>query len=116
MTGKLTKIGAFEAKTRLSELLRETESGCSFVIHRRGRPVARLVPPADGDIGESLAPLGHDQRIGQLVPPQAGDTKHRLGSRSRNRSARADASSGSTHARASEQSMTHSIRNAGLAR
>jgi len=48
MTGKLTKIGAFEAKTRLSELLRETESGRSFVIHRRGRPVARLVPPADG--------------------------------------------------------------------
>jgi prevent-host-death family protein len=47
MSGKPVKIGAFEAKTRLSELLRETEEGRSFLIHRRGRPVARLVPPTD---------------------------------------------------------------------
>src|SRR3989442_15874933 len=33
-----------EAKARLSELLRETERGRSFVIRRRGKPVARLVP------------------------------------------------------------------------
>jgi prevent-host-death family protein len=39
------KVGAFEAKTHLAELLRQTESGKSFVIHRRGKPVARLVPP-----------------------------------------------------------------------
>ena len=37
-------IGAFEAKTRLSELLRETERGGSYLILRRGVPVARLVP------------------------------------------------------------------------
>ena len=40
-----SKIGAFEAKTHLPELLRQTASGKSFVIHRRGKPVARLVPP-----------------------------------------------------------------------
>jgi len=39
-----SEIGSFEAKTRLSELLRETERGSSFVILRRGKPVARLVP------------------------------------------------------------------------
>ena len=39
-------VTAFEAKTRLSELLRETERGRSFVIRRRGKPVARLVPYA----------------------------------------------------------------------
>ncbi|MEX5214807.1 MAG: type II toxin-antitoxin system prevent-host-death family antitoxin [Nitrospiraceae bacterium] len=39
------KVGAFEAKTHLAELLRQTEHGRSFVIHRRGKPVARLVPP-----------------------------------------------------------------------
>ncbi len=39
------KIGAFEAKTKLSELLRETEQGRSFRILRRGKEVARLVPP-----------------------------------------------------------------------
>jgi prevent-host-death family protein len=40
-----SNIGAFEAKTHLAELLRQTEGGKSFVIHRRGKPVARLVPP-----------------------------------------------------------------------
>ena len=43
MDGEIT-IGAFEAKTRLSELLRETERGGSYLILRRGVPVARLVP------------------------------------------------------------------------
>lgn len=38
------EIGSFEAKTRLAELLRETEKGRSFVIRRRGKAVARLVP------------------------------------------------------------------------
>lgn len=47
MGGKAAEIGAFEAKTRLSELLRETQRGKSFVIRRRGKAVARLVPPAD---------------------------------------------------------------------
>ncbi len=40
-----SRVGAFEAKTHLAELLRQTESGKSFVIHRRGKAVARLVPP-----------------------------------------------------------------------
>lgn len=38
------RIGAFEAKTHLADFLRRAEQGESFVIHRRGRPVARLVP------------------------------------------------------------------------
>jgi prevent-host-death family protein len=42
------EIGAFEAKNRLSELLRAAEAGRSVVITRRGRPVARLVPVDDG--------------------------------------------------------------------
>ncbi len=41
------EIGAFEAKNRLSELLRAAEAGRSVVITRRGRPVARLVPAVD---------------------------------------------------------------------
>ncbi|MDJ0766129.1 MAG: type II toxin-antitoxin system prevent-host-death family antitoxin [Myxococcota bacterium] len=39
-----TEIGSFEAKTRLSELLREIEKGNAFVITRRGKKIARLVP------------------------------------------------------------------------
>lgn len=44
MSTKPVEISAFEAKTRLSELLRETEAGRSFVIRRRGKVVARLTP------------------------------------------------------------------------
>jgi prevent-host-death family protein len=43
------EIGAFEAKNRLSELLRAAEAGRSVVITRRGRAVARLVPVDDGE-------------------------------------------------------------------
>ena len=39
------EIGAFEAKNRLSELLRLAESGEEIAITNRGRTVARLVPP-----------------------------------------------------------------------
>ena len=37
-------MSAFQAKTRLSELLRETERGRSFIIRRRGKVAARLIP------------------------------------------------------------------------
>ncbi|MBI5597814.1 MAG: type II toxin-antitoxin system prevent-host-death family antitoxin [Elusimicrobia bacterium] len=45
-------VSAFDAKTHLSSLLRETERGASYLILRHGKPVARLVPcppeePAD---------------------------------------------------------------------
>ncbi len=36
-------VGAFEAKTKLSELLDAVERGEEIVITRRGQPVARLV-------------------------------------------------------------------------
>jgi prevent-host-death family protein len=40
------QVGAFEAKTHLAELLRQVEEGKSFEICRRGKPIARLVPPS----------------------------------------------------------------------
>ena len=43
----MSEIGAFEAKTHLSELLDRVEAGEELVIARHGRPVARLVPVAD---------------------------------------------------------------------
>lgn len=52
-----TEVSAFEAKTRLSELLRETERGKSYVILRRGKPVARLVPPPDHTSAPELAKI-----------------------------------------------------------
>jgi prevent-host-death family protein len=41
-------VGAFEAKTHLSELLAAVEAGETIRITRRGRPVAELRPVADG--------------------------------------------------------------------
>lgn len=40
----MREVGAFEAKTHLSELLAAVERGESILITRRGAPVARLVP------------------------------------------------------------------------
>jgi prevent-host-death family protein len=42
-------VNVHEAKTHLSELLRRVEAGEEIVIARAGRPVARLVPHAEGD-------------------------------------------------------------------
>jgi len=39
-----TEVGAFEAKTRLSELLRKVDQGERFTITVRGRAVAQLIP------------------------------------------------------------------------
>ena len=40
----MESIGAFDAKTRLSELLERVARGEMFVITRHGHPIARLVP------------------------------------------------------------------------
>ena len=37
-------IGAFEAKTHLSELLQRVQRGQSITITNRGKPVAQLIP------------------------------------------------------------------------
>ncbi len=39
-----TEIGAYDAKTRLSELLREVKAGKRFTITNRGEAIADLVP------------------------------------------------------------------------
>lgn len=41
---KIEVIGAFEAKTRLSELLEHVRQGRTYRITRRGRPIAELRP------------------------------------------------------------------------
>ena len=39
-----TKIGSYEAKTKLPEILRRVESGEMFTITNRGKVIADLVP------------------------------------------------------------------------
>jgi prevent-host-death family protein len=45
LVGVETKqFGAFEAKTRLSELLEQVRKGAVFFITKRGQPIAELRP------------------------------------------------------------------------
>jgi prevent-host-death family protein len=45
----MKSVGAFDAKTRLNELLRRASKGETIQITRRGVPMAKLTPPDNGD-------------------------------------------------------------------
>lgn len=47
-----TEIGAFEAKTKFSELPRKVGQGERFTLTVRGKPVARLEPICDHSISD----------------------------------------------------------------
>ena len=52
----LEKVGSYDAKTKLPEILRRVESGESFTITNRGRPIADLIPSrSDGRIKAKTA-------------------------------------------------------------
>lgn len=40
----LEKIGSYEAKTKLPEILRRVEAGEAFTITNRGKPIADVIP------------------------------------------------------------------------
>jgi len=44
-----TTVGAYEAKTKFSELIARAERGESFVVTKNGRPVARIAPMVEFD-------------------------------------------------------------------
>ena|SRR6266850_3484582 len=44
-----TTVGAYEAKTKFSELIARAEKGESFMVTKNGRPVARIAPPVEFD-------------------------------------------------------------------
>jgi prevent-host-death family protein len=54
-TQAATSVGAYDAKTRLSELLDRVERGEQIVITRHGKPVARLIPEGGHSVADALA-------------------------------------------------------------
>jgi len=38
------QIGAFEAKTHFSQIIQKVENGADFIITKRGKPVAKIIP------------------------------------------------------------------------
>ena len=53
-TGGATTVGAYEAKTKFSELIARAEKGERFVVTKNGRPVARIEPAGPVDRERSL--------------------------------------------------------------
>lgn len=43
----MQKVGAYRAKTKLSQLLREVAKGKEIIITHHGKDIARLVPGAE---------------------------------------------------------------------
>jgi prevent-host-death family protein len=66
----MRQVGAFEAKTHLSELLAAVEAGEEVTITRRGKAVARLVPvtPVPGREAALARIAAVRARIGALSP------------------------------------------------
>ena len=62
---EITDIGAFEAKTRLSELLVAVSQGRVFRITRRGKPVAELRPVT---VSRKRPAFGSDPGGAQMSP------------------------------------------------
>lgn len=48
----MNEVALFEAKNRLSQLIHRVEAGEEIAITRRGKVVARLVPPATEPAGQ----------------------------------------------------------------
>lgn len=57
-------VGAYEAKTHLSELLEKVEAGEEITITKHGAPVAKLVPVRkDVSAEERAAAIGRIQQL-----------------------------------------------------
>ena len=58
-------VGAYEAKTHLSELLEKVEAGQEIVITKHGAPVAKLVPvKKEASAEERAAAIRRIQKLG----------------------------------------------------
>lgn len=62
------EIGAYEAKTRLPELLRQVKAGRSFTITNRGEPVADLVPSDSARVRDHRAVIERFQSFIRANP------------------------------------------------
>lgn len=51
----MTAVGAYEAKTKLPELLRGVQAGKRYTITHRGEPIAELVPVQTAAMGPPTA-------------------------------------------------------------
>jgi prevent-host-death family protein len=55
------QIGAFEAKTHFSQILDKAENGEDFIITKRGKPVAKIIP------FEKKPEITHKEAVEKLI-------------------------------------------------
>ena len=66
-----TEIGAYHAKTRLPELLRQVKAGKRFTITNRGEAIADLIPSKARDSVDAKAAIEKFQAFLHDNPVQA---------------------------------------------
>jgi prevent-host-death family protein len=69
----MRKIGAYEAKTHLAALLNAVANGETVVITRRGRPIARIVPAATADRGNTARVISRMKAARDARAPMTRD-------------------------------------------
>jgi len=68
----MTTVGAYEAKTKLPELLKRVELGEHITIARHGKPIAVLIPAGDyprrdpAAVVAALKEFAHGRRRGDF--------------------------------------------------
>lgn len=70
-------VGAFEAKTKLAELLNKVEAGESVTITRRGKAVAQMIAVKSDDESVRMRALVEEikrTRVGRGKPAGPGTT------------------------------------------
>lgn len=68
----MREIGAFEAKTHLGELLMEVGHGASYLITKRGKPIAQLVPFSKAKISTEIDLLAAVEALKTKIATQYG--------------------------------------------
>ncbi len=66
------KVGSYEAKTRLSELLREVQAVKRYTITLRGAPVAELVPTEGSRPADAIEAVEAMRQFMRAGPPVHG--------------------------------------------
>jgi prevent-host-death family protein len=68
-----TTVGAYEAKTKFSELIARAETGESFVVTKNGKPVARIAPPVEFDREKARKAFEELRRLRELQGPPVSE-------------------------------------------
>src|SRR5947207_10116999 len=74
-----TSVGAYEAKTKFSELIARAEKGESFIVTKNGRPVARITPVETFDRERSRRAVEQMRQFREMQgPPVSEEESQRL--------------------------------------